>query len=226
MAAPKHIAVSMENILELCSRDNAAGRQCYEKCFRLLGNLLELQVKSGIPILTVYLLPENAEKFAGQYMDFCNSMADFFSNLCSNANIPEHRIKISVFGKWYNLPGKAVESLKKAIEYTKENDNFFANFCINYDGQEEIVDACKLVAKQVELGKMAPEMITKESVRENIYSSYFMPPDVILIYGERRLSGLLLWDSVKSRIVFTGKPFMEFEEEDIKNLCERHLTIR
>ena len=68
------------------------------------------------------------------------------------------------------------------------------------------------------LGKIDPEMITKESIKENVYSSYFLPPDVILIYGERKSTGLLLWDSVNSGIAFAGKSFMEFEEDDIAKL--------
>ena len=34
--------------------------------------------------------------------------------------------------------------------------------------------------------------------------------DIILIYGERKLSGLLLWDSVNSNIVFAAESFMDF----------------
>ena len=61
-------------------------------------------------------------------------------------------------------------------------------------------------------------MITKEAIKENIYSSYFLPPDVVLVYGEERLTGLLLWDSVNSRIKFAGKSFMEFDEGDFEKI--------
>lgn len=217
---PKHIAISLDNIFDLCRKNSIDINEGCNKYFQLLSRLLELQVKLNIPIFTVYLLPD-VEKYTDDYIIFCDCIADFFNGLSYKPVISEQKIKISIFGKWYNLPGKAVESLKKIIEETKEYDNFFVNFCINYDGQEEIVDACKLIAKQVELGKIDAEMITKESIKENIYASYFLPPDIILIYGERKLSGLLLWDSVNSRIMFTDKSFMEFEERDIEKLIEK-----
>lgn len=214
---PKHIAISIDSIFEWCSKNNSGIGDCCNRYFKLLGELLELQVKSNIPIFTVYLLP-HFEEFTDEHIIFSGFMAEFFSELSNNPIVSGRKIKISIFGKWYNLPGKAVESVKRAIENTKEYDNFFINFCINYDGQDEIVDACRLVAKQVELGKIDPEMIAKESIKENIYSSYFIPPDIILVYGERRLRGLLLWDSANSRIEFADKPFMEFEEGDIVKL--------
>ena len=218
MELPKHIAISPDDISDWCRKNNKRLEEGCERYFKQLAGILELQTRLNIPIFTVYLLPDDADKPNEDYAAFSDFMANFFSQLADNPVVSGHKMKISIFGKWYNLPGKAVESLKKVIEETKEFDSFFVNFCINYDGQEEIVDACRLIAKQVGLGKLDAEMITKENIKENIYSSYFLPPDIILIYGERRLSGLLLWDSSKSKIVFADKSFMEFEESDIENL--------
>ena len=216
MAMPRHVAISLDDIFDWCRRNNTEISDGCNRYFDLLTRLLEQQVKSKIPIFTIYLLPDSEP--SDDYLVFSDCMADFFYELANKPFISGHKIKVSIFGKWYKLPGKAVESLKKIIEDTRDYDNFFVNFCVNYDGQEEIADACRLIAKQVELGKIDAEMIIKDTIKENIYSSYFLAPDLILIYGERKLNGLLLWDSVKSSIVFADKSFMEFEESDIKNL--------
>ena len=172
MKIPKHVAISPEDIFDWCRRNN---RSVNEECgiwFSLLKRLIELQIKLNIPIFTINLLPD-AEKHADEYIMFSDCLASFFHELSAMPIVSEQKIKISIFGKWYNLPGKAVESLKNVIERTKDYDSFFVNFCINYDGQEEIVDACKLIAKHVQLGKIDAEMISKETIKENIYSSYF-----------------------------------------------------
>ena len=218
MAMPKHIAISLDSFPDWRSDNNAGINELIQAYFKYLGKLLDVQAKLRIQVVTIYLFPETAEKSGGAYFAFCEKMSEFFAQLSEKDIVHENKIKISVFGKWYNLPGRAIESLKNIIELTKDYNRFFANFCINYDGQEEIVDACRLVAKQVELGKINPEMITKDSVKESLYSSNFMPPDIILIYGEKKLSGLLLWDSVNSKIVFAGKSFMEFEEGDVEKI--------
>lgn len=217
MPKPEHIAVGLDDVFDCCRKNNIQIDQGSRLYFNRLLELLNSQVKSNIPIFTVYLLSEGAEK-TEDFVAFCDQMSTFFEELCRSNVIIEHKIKISVFGKWYKLPGKLVESLKKAIDDTKEHDSFFANFCINYDGQEEIVDACKLIAKQVELGKLDPEMVNKGTIKENLYSSYFLPPDILLIYGKAALNGLLLWDSVNSKVVFANKSFMDFDDKDIQAL--------
>ena len=218
MPIPKHIAISLDDIPDWCRKNNKGLNESCERYFKQLTSVLELQARLNVPIFTVYLLPDNADKSSDDYIIFSDFIAGFFNQLSNSTVVSEHKIKISIFGKWYNLPGKAVESLKKIIEETKEFDSFFANFCINYDGQEEIVDACKLIAKQVELGKIDAEMITKDIIKENIYSSYLLPPEIVFIYGERKLTGLLMWDSINSSIVFADKSFMEFEEKDFEKI--------
>ena len=220
MAMPKHIAISLDDISDWCRKNNANLSISFERYFRSLKKLIELQIKLDVPIFTIYVLPDSIDKSSDDYLAYSEFIAKFFSELLNSQVIHGQKIKISIFGKWYNLPGRAVEILKGTIEATKDYGRFFANFCINYDGREEILDACRLIAKQVQSGKLDPDMITKENIKENVYSSYLLPPDIILIYGEKKLSGLLLWDSANSRVVFADKSFMEFEEGDLRKLIE------
>ena len=218
MAMLKHIAVSLDDIFSWCRKNNIGIAHACRTYYRNVGTLLEMQDQRGIQALTVYLLSDSVDKSAEDYLVFCNLMADFFGELQRSPSIAGRNVKISVFGKWYTLPSKAIESIKSMLEQTKGNERLFLNLCVNYDGQEEIADAFKLIAKQVELGKLDPEMVTREFIRENLYSSYFPPPEAILVYGERRISGLLLWDSVNSKIAFADKSFMEFEEKDLEKI--------
>lgn len=220
MAMPKHIAVSLDDISGWCSKRNINFNIGCERYFRSLKRLIELQAKIDVPIFTVHILPDSIDKLSDDYMAYSEFIAKFFSELLGSRIVSQHKIKISVFGKWYKLPGKTVEALKEIIEATKDYDRFFINFCINYDGREEILDACRLIAKQVQVGKLDPEMITKENIKESIYSSYLLPPEIVFIYGERKLTGLLMWDSVGSNILFADKSFMEFEEGDFEKIIE------
>ena len=181
MAMPNHIAISLDNISDWCRKNNASFSAGCERYFKSLKRLIELQLKLDVPIFTVYILPDNADRLSGDYMTYSEFMANFFGELMNSRIISEHKLKVSIFGKWFRLPGKAVEALKGIIEATKDYDRFFTNFCISYDGREEIVDACRLIAKQVHLGKLDPDMITKENIKENIYSSYVLPPEIVFI---------------------------------------------
>ena len=125
-----------------------------------------------------------------------------------------------MLGKWYDLPGRVVEPIKDAIDSTRDYDLYFLNLCVNYDGQEEIADACRLIARKVRAGRIDIDQITKSEIKENIYASYFLPPDVVVCTYKRYFTGLLLWDSVRSTIYFTPVLWPEFTESELDKAIE------
>ncbi len=212
----RHIAFSLGDISLLDSSQLA-----YERYFLALKETLLLQAERKIPVFTFFLLPEKTDKTKEYYDKFTKNFKRLFDELAFDGYIAHNKVKIAVLGKWYKLPSETIESIKNAIELTKDYDSFFLNFCINYDGQEEILDACKLIAIHVKQGNLDPEMITKEAIEEHTYSSYFMPPDLIIAFGkERKLHGLLLWDSADASIYFVGKEFGEGGREEVLGIVD------
>src|SRR3989338_6225048 len=177
---PRHIAVTMDGIEAWTLKNKVSLEEANRRSFLILRSTIKSQVKLNIPILTFYMLPENVNKDSESYDIFLDFINSFFEEIYKSELINENKIKISVLGKWYHLPGRIIETIKKIIDGTKDYDSFFLNFCINYDGQEEIIDAFKLVGRQIKAGKIDPELIDKSIVKENLYSSYFLPPGLII----------------------------------------------
>lgn len=209
---PKHLAITMQGIELWAKKNNIPLEEANKKSFFIVKNTIKSQVKLKIPILTFYLLPNFMKEDSEQYMHLINTTAEFFSSIASSDLIHKNKIKISVLGKWYDLPDRVVGPIKQVIESTKDYDSFFTNFCINYSGQEEIVDACRLIARQVKAEKIDPDSINKEMIKENLYSSYFIPPDLIIKNGKEKIPGLLLWDSINSKVYFTKKLWPDFDK--------------
>ncbi|MDO8660600.1 MAG: undecaprenyl diphosphate synthase family protein [Candidatus Woesearchaeota archaeon] len=177
---PKHVGILIDKVISA----------------KNIEELIYCATQLKIPVLTIGLPQESGDVLGGLIQAIGNWQY-----------IVEHQIKISVLGKWYALSEQIVQQIKVVVEKTKEYDGFFLNLCVNYDGQAEIVSACKLLAKQVQSGKLDPDAIDELLVKENVFTSNFMPPEVIIITGaEHCLHNFLLWDSGKSKIVFTGKP--------------------
>jgi len=213
---PQHLAITMEGAVAYAKKEGITLAESYKKCFTVITNLLQIQTKWNIPILTISVLHERMKKDAEPFTALLEQLALFLEQLKDNKAVHDHKIKVSVLGKWYNLPGKVVEPIKDIIEATKDYDSFFLNLCINYNGQEEIVDACKLIARQIKADKLDADLITKEVVKENLYSSYFVPPDLVIKTGLRHeIPGLLLWDSMYAIIYFAEKYFPELTRKDI-----------
>ena len=206
---PKHIAIVVDGCEEFAQKKNEPITDVYKIEFLNIKNAIKVGTKLGIPIMTFF---SRTTKPADEEID---QLVEFFNLLLKWNLIHENQIKISVLGKWYNLPDRLIEPIKKVISETKDYDKHFINFCIQYDGQEEIVAACKLITQQVKLDKITPDKIGKALLKENIYASYFLPPDLMIVSGKKKtIGGLLLWDSPDTKIHFSEVLWPDFGREE------------
>jgi len=211
---PKHIVIGTYGAVLWSEKNNKPLAEAYRRKIENIKEIMKIQVEKEIPILTVNLLSKETKE------DMSPIIAAFFEELISNELIAKNKIRITVIGKWYSL-AKIVEPVKKIVEETKDYDSYFVNFCINYDGQEEIMDSLRVMAKKIESGKLKSDEITKEEIKDNLYSSYFIPVDLI-IQNKRNLRGILLWDSVNAKIVFSNKLFPDFTGKDFLRALEEY----
>ena len=219
---PRHVAVTIFGTPEWARLNRMALPAALGKKYRRLMEIIACQVALDIPILTFLISPQR-KTLSDEAMLQIDAMKEFFTELSSASLVHSNQMKISVLGKWYDLPGSAIEPVKAVIEQTKGYDRFFLNFCVQYNGQEEIVDACRLIARKIRAEKIDVEAIDAELVKENIYASYFLPPDIIITTGrKRRTAGLLLWDSKDATIVCTGKLWPEFTADDFRKVVGQY----
>lgn len=214
---PKHIAITAEGTLQWIKNNKIIDvKDAFTKKIEIAKEIISLQTKRAIPILTIYLLDEKKHSDAE-----LEAMQEFFKNIKKSRIVHENKIKISVLGKWYDLPGYLVEEIKQTIDETKSYDCFFLNLCLNYNGHEEITDSCRLIARKIKAGKIDIEDINSELIKDNLYSSYFLPPDLIIKTGARKCwSNLLLWDSADAYYYYAGKLFNDFTVSDFDKALE------
>ncbi|HLC65743.1 MAG TPA: polyprenyl diphosphate synthase [Candidatus Nanoarchaeia archaeon] len=218
---PRHVAITTSGI-ELWSIEN--GKSLEEANRRSFANILmvlEEQIRLNIAYVTIFLMREDMDKEGSHFKVLVDSIEQFFAELKNDDRIHANRAKVSIIGKWYNLPSRLVDPIKEVVEATRDYERFYLNFCINYDGQEEITDACRLIARQIISGKIQPESITKSYFKESLYSSNFPPVDLIIKNGKKHATrGILLWDSSEARIHFSNKLWPDFTKNDFERAVE------
>ncbi len=210
---PRHIALVTKGKHIYAQNHNISVEKVYGRSNLIILSTISSLVRLNVPITTFYMLSTKNDDL--EHSTVISSLTDFFNSLADKELIHKNKVKISVLGKWYDLPGKLVDSIKNMIEKTKEYDGYFVNFCVNYDGQQEIVDAVKLLARQIRAEKLDPDMISTDMIKENIYSSNFLPPDLIIINGSKATSDLLLWDSPNTKVYFTNKLWPDFDRTEL-----------
>lgn len=219
---PNHVAIVTSGKSIWANKNGKKIDYAYRKSFEIIESIINEQVSLKIPIISFFLL-SNDLKSQEQFSILIDNMTQFFDNLAVSKFMLDNKIKVSILGRWYDLPGRLVESIKQIIDKSKNNDGYFVNFCLNYDGQEELLDAIKLLARQIKSDKVDPDSITKEMIKGNLSSSYFSSPDLIIINGDRNeTTGIFLWDSGHSQLYVTNKLFPDFTKEEFSNAIKNY----
>jgi len=206
---PKHVIL---NLFPLSSTEEKR-KEDYERFLKNLHEIINLQVEQNIPILTISLGKTEDILDMGLFVEFCSSLLE---------KAVFHKINITIFGRWYELMGEAVEALKLVNNETNDFDNFFLNICINYDGKQEIVDACRVMMRKILSEKVNIDQINPTILKENIYTSYFLPPDFI-IEPTTRFSGTFLYDTPNTKIYQLQKPVLDILKSDIQKAITWYL---
>lgn len=126
--------------------------------------------------------------------------------------IPQKQCKILVSGRWWEFPGDIPDKCRELMEKSKDHTRGTVNFCLNYGGRLELVDAYKGMIRD----GVSPEEVEEETINKYLYNGGDVPdPEVIVrTSGEKRLSGYQLWRSAYSEFIFLEKYWPEFAEED------------
>lgn len=131
-------------------------------------------------------------------------------------NLMKNNIRFSCIGQLDRLPASAVTEIAKTIEATKNNTGLNLFFALSYGGRQEIVNAAKLFARDVQLGTRKIEDLT-EDLFDTYLSTYPTPdPDLIIrTSGEMRLSNFLTWQSVYTEVYFSSILWPDFTIKEL-----------
>lgn len=204
---PQHICISTDKFNDWIKNNKESPEKASKTHISLLKDLLDWQIKNDLPILTINLAQSTEE-----YSLFLKQLLD---ELSQSNSVHDNQIRIFVVGKWYDLSPSIVESIKDVMGKTKDYDRFFLNLCVNYDGQDEIMSSLKLMARKIEAEKLQLEDITKDMIKDNLFTSYFLPPNLMIEAGDF-FSGTLLWDCQGAIIHFTRKHWLDFDKNELE----------
>lgn len=186
-------------------------RQTIEECSRL-----------GIPHLTLYAFstenwfrPENEVSF------LMKLLAKYLQK--ERQTLIDNNIQFSCIGQIDRLPRPAREEITKTIQATQNNTGMKLFFALSYGGRQEIIDAARMFAQDVQNGRISPAELSEESFRK--YLSTYPTPDPDLIIrtsGENRLSNFLTWQSVYSELYMTPVLWPDFTPSDLMKALEHY----
>lgn len=220
---PKHIAVIPDGNRRWAKKHKLEAWLGHKKGTDNLEKILTVIIEKGIKHISFWgSSKDNLKKRPKREVKFLlNLFKDKFSELSTKEIIHKNKIKINIFGDWRKqFPESIKKSMEKAIEVTKDYNNYFLNFFIAYSGTGEIIDAIKCV---VEKSKRNASLKINEAVFKKCLLTRDLPKVDLMIRsgGEPHLSdGFMMWDVANAQLYFSEKLWPDFDQNDFREAIE------
>ncbi len=201
---PRHLAIIMDGNRRFARGHGLLRVEGHLRGKEKLEELLNWCLEVGLRTLTVYALStENLTRDTEEVHELMDLFTESFRKIADDPRVHRHRIRVRALGSRERLPARVQEAIRYAEERTRDHDQYFYNVAIAYGGREDILQAIRAIAREVEQGRVKPEAIDEAMVSNHLYTQDLPDPDLIFrTSGEERISNFLLWQSAYAELYF------------------------
>jgi len=195
--------------------------------YKVIKNILMPCFDAGIKYLTIYALStENVQKRSKLELSYLYKLLQKgVEEILNEPLLIEKQVRVQVLGRIHELPQDVQNAIEKVVQATRNHNGCFLNLCMNYGGQEEIVDAVKALLAETP----SVQSVSKKFIKNHLYSKDFPEVDYIIRTGMEdgaRFSGFMLWDASYAEFKFRDELWPNYTKtlllEDLKEFIRRN----
>ncbi len=219
---PNHIGIIVDGNRRWAKKHNLTTAEGHREGYQNLKTIVRAAIKYGVRYVSAYVFStENWQRDRQEVKDLMKLLTWVLRHEIKK--IHKDNIRVRVIGSKVKLGAAMLTAIHDAEKLTENNTRGTLLLCLDYGGQQEIVDAMKsIVASGV-----SEENITAELIAQHLYAPDVPPPDLIIrTSGEQRLSNFLTWESVYSELMFTKKYWPDFKEKDLTAVLNRFKKLK
>ncbi len=217
---PKHVAIIMDGNGRWAKQRGLKRTEGHAMGEAALFDVIEGAIELGIKNLSAYAFstenwkrsPDEVRWLMGFNRDVIHRRRDQLNDL---------GVRVRWAGRRPRLWRSVINELEYAEQLSRHNTTLTLQFCVNYGGRAEIVDAAAALARDVAAGRVNPGKIT-----EKTFAKYLDEPDIpdvdlfVRSSGEQRISNFLLWQSAYAELVFLDTLWPDFDRRHLWHACE------
>jgi len=146
---------------------------------------------------------------------------EYFQRLIASDDIRKNETRINVIGRWREqFPKKLRNILEEGIEKTKHHKKTTLNFFLAYNGDDEMIEAVKTIAKNYKKG----QKIMGDTIKKNLMTRDLPAVDLLIrTGGDPHLSvGFMMWDIANAQLFFSEKYFPDFKEKQFEEAVNEY----
>ena len=211
MSVPQHVGVIVDGNRRWAKAKGLPTLEGHEAGYRRVKELARWLFSRGVKLASFYLFSRENWHRSKEGVAYLMRLLE--QGLARDVKeFKRDAIRLLFAGGREQLPPRLRELMRQATEETKQGTAGTVCACINYGGQQEIVEAVqRLAASGRELSELSADEL------KGAMTTAELPPCDLIIRtsGEQRLSNFLLWESAYAELYFTPVLFPDFSETEL-----------
>ena len=214
-SVPHHVGIIMDGNGRWATEKGMKRSEGHKEGGKTLERLALYAKKQGIKVLSVYAFSTDTFKRSKEEVDFLMNLLIYYFNEKLD-RVCREGIKVVFSGRKEPLRKDVIDAMNNIMERTKDNNDCILNICLNYGGQEEIVDASLKIYEDINNGLLEKKDLNRENFFKYLYQE--LPPiDLLIRTGkEHRLSNFMLYQAFYAEIYFVDTYFPDFLEDNLQ----------
>jgi undecaprenyl diphosphate synthase len=211
---PQHVAVIMDGNGRWAKHRGLPRIMGHRQGVDALKNLLRCCKDWGIKALTAYAF--STENW-GRPLEEVDFLMTLFERVLMRElkEMMQENVRIQFVGNLSVLPRSLQAQIERSMSETQNNCDIVFTVATNYGGREEILQACRALAKKVQQGQIQAEEIDEAMFSRHLYTADLCDPDLLIrTSGEMRLSNFLLWQMAYAEIYITEAFWPDFDRAE------------
>lgn len=216
---PEHVAIIMDGNGRW-AQERGKNRSAGHKAGAVTLERLALHAKKiGVKYLSVYAFSTDNFKRSKEEVDFLMDLLVYYLKNKVSGFIKQG-VKVLISGRREGLRKDVIKAIENIENATKDSTECVVNICVNYGGQEEIVDATLKITDDIINNKLDRKDLNRETYFHYLYHD--LPPiDLLIRTGkEHRLSNFMLYESYYAELYFVDTYFPDFDTKEFDKAIE------
>src|SRR5574344_2043768 len=218
---PNHVAIIMDGNGRWAQNRGLKRTKGHQKGAEALKEISNCIYDKGVKVLSVFAFSTENWKRDKEEVDY---IMDLFIKSFKESfkSVKEKTVRVVFSGLRERLNDNVLKAMDDMMEETKNNTSGIFNICLNYGGQDEIVNATKKICKDVQDGVIEIEDINNDSYNNYLFNN-LQPIDLLIrTSGEYRISNFMLWQMAYAELYFTNVLWPDFNNEELDKAIEAY----
>ena len=214
---PRHIAIIMDGNGRWARQRGLPRIDGHEQGAKAVRAVVTHCARLGIDVLTLYSFSTENWKRPQDEVDF---LMDLYVRylIAERGMIMDNNVRFRHIGRREGLPESVLGEMDKTVEMSRNNTGLRLCLALNYGSRNELIDAVRAIAKDVQTGNLIPDTIDEELISNSLYTAGLPDADLLIrTANERRVSNFLLWQISYAEIHVCKSLWPDFSVEDLND---------